>query len=94
MQQGYTYDVVSGTMLPDPPRAQPTAGNWRTSEHQKHYGKPIKGTQAGPVWSANMHGVGTELRSKRRPTRAETRARVQAGTLPESAMPARGGRNR
>lgn len=90
--QGYTYDPVSGTLRPDPVRVQPKPGNWRTSPNARLKPKPIKGTTSGPYLPANMHGVATDLRSKRRPTRAELRLAIAAGHLPQAAMPKRGGR--
>jgi hypothetical protein len=90
--RGYTYAPHSMALVPDEHRRQPKPGNWRTSAGARMRPMPIKGTQSGPYLPANMHGVATDFRSKRRPTRAELRAAIAAGTLPPEAMPARGGK--
>lgn len=92
MLKGYEYDLVSGTMRPAPMKELPKPGNWRLSAGARMKPKPIKGTTSGPYLPANMHGVATDLRSKRRPSRAELRALIAAGHLPPEAMPKRGGR--
>jgi hypothetical protein len=90
--QGYTYAPNSMALVPDAGNRAPKPGNWRLSAGAKHKAMPIKGTQSGPYLPANMVGVATDFRSKRRPTRAELRELIAAGVLPAEAMPKRGGR--
>lgn len=89
---GYTYAPHSVTLVPDAHSRAPKPGNWRLSAGAKHKPMPIKGTTSGPYLPANMVGVATDLRSKRRHSRAETRAMIAAGVLPPEAMPKRGGK--
>jgi hypothetical protein len=91
--RGYSYaSPFTQTLVPDEHRRAPKPGHWRLTAGAKHRPQPIKGTQSGPYLPANMVGVATDFRSKRRPTRAELRAAIAAGTLPASAMPTRGGK--
>lgn len=76
--------------LPNPGKVPPKHGHWRITPGAKP--KPHRHTKAGkahtgPYLPANVQGVATALRSKRRMPRAEIRALIAAGKLPPQAMP-------